>query len=125
MAVLAKKVTARQAAALAALLIHPCVADAAEASGLGERTLYRYLQDPQFVACYRRARHRQVEQAVSVMQAAASKAVNVLISIATNPQAKTGARVMAARAVIDGALKETELETLEQRLAELERKIAA
>lgn len=120
-----KKLTARQLLALSALLTHASLKEAAEASGVGDRTLFRYLRDPQFAEIYQRARHEQLAQAVATLQTKASEAVNVLLQIATNEQAKATARVAAARALIDGALRATESETLERRLTALEQRIKA
>lgn len=123
MAVHHKKLTARQALALSALLTHASLKEAAEASGVGERTLFRYLRDAYFAAIYQRARHEQLAQAVATLQIKASEAVNVLLQIATNEQEKATARVAAARAIVDGALKASELENIENRLTALEQTI--
>ena len=117
--------TARQQKALSSLLTHPTLADAAKASGIAERSLYRYLRAPHFAECYRQARHQQVAQAVSLLQTSADQAVAVLIEIATSPTAKSTARVQAARALVEGALRATEMETLEARITELEQRLEA
>lgn len=118
-----KKMTARQLTALTALLTYPNLTQAAAASNLGERTLFRYLRDPQFAKLYQRARHDQLAQAIAALQIKASEAVNVLFQIAKDPQGKATARVAAARAIVDGALKASEMENIEGRLAMLEQRV--
>jgi len=118
-----KSLTARQAKALSALLTCSSLADAAQASGIPERTLYRYLRTPHFADCYREARGEQVRQAVAQMQRVAEKAAATLEAIMADPMAKPTARVMAARTVLDTALRAVEIENLEARLAAIEAKV--
>ena len=55
-------ITARQEKAITALLNEPTIAKAAEASGVGERTLYRWLAEPAFSRVFRRT-HREAFRA--------------------------------------------------------------
>ena len=51
-----------QEAAIAALLTQPSIAKAAEAAGVPERTLYRWLKDDKFRAAYRAVRDQLIER---------------------------------------------------------------
>ena len=113
-----KPLTARQSKALSALLICPSLAAAATACNIPQRTIYRYLRLAHFAEAYQHARHQQLGQAVAALQTAAGQAVAVLIEIATNADAKSTARVQAARALIEGALRASGFDALRAGLGE-------
>src|SRR5262249_43542576 len=68
----------KQKGGIIALLAHPTMPEAAKACGVGESTLWRWLQDPEFQAAYRQARRQVVEKAIAELQGACSDAVNSL-----------------------------------------------
>ena len=96
--------------------------DAAEAAGISEVTLWRWLQDTDFRALYMQARRLAVQRAIARTQAVTSEAVETLREVmkCTMPSA----RVAAAKAILDYALKGIQIDDLEQRLSELEGKLA-
>src|SRR6478736_1279573 len=65
----------REDMALVALLTEPTIADAAQRTGVGEATLYRWLQHPEFQAKYHAVRRLLLEHAITQLQAATSEAV--------------------------------------------------
>lgn len=107
-----------QEKALAALLASPTVVAAAERSGLGERTIYRYLKDPEFKRRYQEERAFLLDQTVAGLQKLGIGAVGVLRRNfdAENPHAQ----IRAARTVLDLMFKGTELVEMEERLRRLE-----
>jgi hypothetical protein len=108
----------RQQQALRALLERPTIAAAAESCNLSERTLFRYLEDEDFRAEYRRLRARLVEEVVADLQKGGVEAVGVL---RRNFEAESeSAQLRAARTVLEFMLRGTELVDLEARLAALE-----
>ena len=109
--------------AIAALLIHPTMLAAAAAAGVGEVTLWRWLQIPEFKEQYRLARREAVSQAVGHLQGACSIAVLALTDVAQDVNCPAGARVSAARTVLELALKGVELEDLTVRVEELESQV--
>lgn len=112
--------TARHDAALVALLNHPTVREAAEAAGLSEATLHRYLGDPAFVTQYRAARRQVVEVAIARLQQDAAHAAGVLRDVADDTRAPATARVAAARAILGEAMRGIELLDLQARVDLLE-----
>ncbi len=110
----------KQAAALAALLAHPTVRDAARAAKVAEGTLWRYLSDPTFAAHYQEARRQATEHLIARLTADSTKAAKVLIDVAEDEAAPASARVSAARAIIEQALKGAELRDLMERLQAVE-----
>ena len=112
--------TARQEKAIVALLREPTVTAAAAAVGLGERTIFTWLQDPLFVAAYRAARREAVSQAIAQLQGASQRAVRVLCQVMDDPKANQRTRILAANSVLNTALRAIEIEDLAERLAALE-----
>ena len=116
-----EKLHGKQAAAIAALLSHRTIAEAAHQVGIGDRTLLRWLQEDRvFQAAYRTARRHVVQHAVAQVQQATSMAVATLEAIMQDAEAPASARVSAAKAVLDTAIKGVELEDLAARIAALE-----
>jgi hypothetical protein len=114
------KLPGKQAAALAALLAHPTVRDAARAAKVAEGTIWRYLSDPTFAAHYQEARRQATEHLIARLTADSTKAAKVLIDVAEDEAAPASARVSAARAIIEQALKGAELRDLMERIDALE-----
>ena len=106
--------------AIAALLSHKSVEEAARAVDLNPNTLLRWLQVAEFKAAYRRARWEAVSQAVARMQQATGAAGTVALKLMTDPNVPAAVRLRAAEFVFDRAIKGVELEDIEARVAALE-----
>ena len=119
-----EKLSRNQERAISALLVHPTMTQAADAAGIGEVTLWRWLRIPTFKEQYRLARREAVSQAVGQLQAASSVAVVALTDISKDVICPASARVSAARTVLEMALKGVELEDLAVRVEELEQQVA-
>jgi DNA-binding MurR/RpiR family transcriptional regulator len=120
-----EKLSRKQEQAVAALLAQPSIAGAAKAVGIGEKTLWRWLQREDFRGAYQNARRRIVNQAIAHVQAGMSEAVQALRGVMNNKQAPASAKVSAARAMIDTGLRGLELEDLEARIEALEARVDA
>lgn len=70
--------TRGQRRALPALLAHPTIAEAAEAAELGERTIYRYLNDPEFRAALHKAQDRILAATTARLTGLTTQAVREL-----------------------------------------------
>lgn len=114
-----------QQKAIVALLAEPTIKQAAEAAAVGERTLHRWLSEPEFAAAYRQARREATGQAVAQLQKAAGGAAVILASIAEDKANPPAARVSAARAILDYAVRAIELEDISARLEALEAQLAS
>src|SRR6266571_3151056 len=64
--------------AIAALLAQPTITAAASAVGVGEKTLRRWLRDPDFAAEHRAAQRQAVDLAISGLKQATGDAVATL-----------------------------------------------
>ena len=107
--------------AIAALLSHRNIEEAARAIGVGYKTLLRWLELPEFRDAYRNARREAVQQAVARLQQATGAAGLTILKLMTDPNVPAAVRLRAAECVFDHAIKASELEDIEVRVAELER----
>jgi hypothetical protein len=112
--------TRKQETAIAALLSHSTMKEAATAAKVGETTLWRWLQEDDFHAAYMTARRETVKQAIAQLQNTTSEAVAVLKEVMSNKSANDFARISAAKAIIEYSIKAVEIEDLEQRVCDLE-----
>ena len=103
------------------LLSQRNVEEAARGAGVGTRTLYRWLKEPDFDAAYRAARRAAFSQSTARLQQMCSAAVTTLGKIMVDPNSPVASRVRAADSVLDHAAKALELEDIEVRVVELER----
>ena len=103
---------------LIALIETSSIREAAKASGIGEATIYRYLQDKEFLAEYRNARRLTVESAISKMQNAASEAVDRLKELQYCENPAVAAR--CAQIIFENSIKGMETTDILQRLEAIE-----
>jgi hypothetical protein len=107
--------------AIVGLLTKNDLQGAAAHAGVSVNTLLRWLQQDEFQNSYKQAKQQTLKQAVGQLQSAAGEAVQVLRDVAGDDTVSPSARVSAARTILDGAIKVTELQDLEERLTELEK----
>lgn len=115
--------TERQRRALAALLAAPTAKEAAKIANVGERTLKRWRTLPAFQRAYREAQSELLESAVCQSRQHLTGALSALADITADANAPPAARVSAARASVELALKLGEQNDIMARLDELERTI--
>ncbi len=106
--------------AVAALITSSSIAEAAQTVGIGERTLFTWLQDSEFKEQYRQARREVVGQALANLQRTSSIAVSTLSEIMEDRSAPASSRVSASKAVLELAIRAVELEDVIKRLEVLE-----
>ena len=105
------------------MMIGPTVAAAAAAAGIGERTAYRYMCDPAVKAALSEALDIALTGATVRTVTAMGAALDTLEAVHRDPDLSAGARVSAARAIIDGGPKLREGFDLAERVSELERRL--
>jgi hypothetical protein len=115
------KLGCKKEEAIVALLSHRTIEDAARACNKRPRTLFRWLNEPDFRAAYQQARRIAFSQSVARLQQASSAAVSTLLKVMLDPASSASARVGAAKAVLDHTAKGIEIEDLEERLAAIEK----
>src|SRR5271168_3540188 len=107
--------------ALLALLSQRSIEEAARAAGVGPRTLYRWMKEPDFDAAYREAKRASFSQSKARLHQMASAAVTTLGKEMLDPHTPPATKLRAADSILDYTAKAIELEEIEARLAELER----
>jgi hypothetical protein len=111
----------KQEEVIAALLTAITVDQAAHQVGVGYRTLQRWMkEDVDFQEAYRLARRQVVQQSQARLQQATGHAVATLIAVMNDPLAPPGAKVTAARVILEHAVKAVEIDDLEVRIQVLE-----
>jgi hypothetical protein len=110
----------KQEKAIMALLIEPNLKQAAETIGIGETTLWRWMQDAEFEKAFRDARRRALSQTISRLQQSTTQAVDTLTAIMVNDENPASSRVTAAKTVLEMAFKAYEVEDLAVKVEEME-----
>ena len=111
--------------AIAALLSHRNVEEAARATGISPNTLLRWTKDPEFDAAYREARRMAFSQSIARLQEASGAAVTTVLKIMVDPNVSAGTRLRAVEVVLERTAKAIEIEDIDMRVAELERAAAS
>lgn len=112
--------SAKQQAGIRALLTEPTVTAAAQAAGVGRRTMYRWLADSAFQQALAAAELEALQQLTRALAGNANKAQAALLAILDDPNAPPSARVKAASAYLTHLPALRAGLSLEQRLAALE-----
>ena len=112
------KLGRKREAAIAGLLSQRNVDEAARASGVGARTLWRWLQDPEFQAAYRKARREAFGQSIARLQQGTSAVATTLLKTMIDPGTPASVRVRAAEAIFNHSAKAIEIEAIEARVAQ-------
>jgi len=105
--------------AIICLLQCSTIESAALACGVSDSTLWRWLQNPEFLAKYKDARRQAVSVAIAALQQATAQAVITLVDIVSNPVAPPGARVAAAKVILDTTFRAIETDDIQTSLDEL------
>lgn len=108
--------------AIAALLAHRTVEEAARAAGIGHNTLLRWMKRPEFKAAYRDARRAGVSQAIARVQLTCGPAATTIMKLMADPKESGTVRLRAAMCLFQIA-NAIDLEDMEARLIELERSL--
>ena len=95
--------------AIAALLSHNSVEEAARAVGISANTLLRWRKEPEFKAAWREARRTTLSQATGPLQDFRRAAVKTMLKIMMDQNAPAGTRLRAAELVLEQGTKATEL----------------
>lgn len=106
---------------LAALLLCNSKKEAAAYAGVSEKTVWTYLQDPDFAAEYEEEKKKLIRNASEQIQRSLEPSITALRAIATDDKAGKTARVQAARSLLEYGLKLAEYTSLEDRVAALEK----
>lgn len=115
----------RQDAAIAALVSNPTVRDASKASGIPERTLWRYLGQEDFTKRLDEERSKLVSDATDRLKSKLAAATSAIAEVMEDKDAPPQTRVNAAKVILEFSLKYSEMSDIIHRLDELERQTMA
>lgn len=115
--------SARQRKFVTAMLTARTVEGAAEVVGVTPRTAFRYLSDPAVKAALSSALDDALSQATTRAVAAMTEALETLTRIHRDGAAPAGARVSAARAILDAGPRLREAMDLASRIERLEQQM--
>lgn len=118
-----QKITPKQEKAILFLLTEPTIRQAAEKSGVGETTLYRWMQEEEFDKAFKDARAKALNQTISQLQSTSNNAVRTLKNVMEDEKAPASSRVTAAKTVLEMAFKAYELQDLASKIEEMEKYI--
>ena len=110
--------------AIAALLTHRSVEEAARAAGITPNTLVRWLKVPEFNDANRLARRMAFGQAIGRLQQASSAAVTTLLKLTVDPNAPAAVRARSSYYILNLAKQAIEVEDIDARVSMLERAAA-
>jgi transposase-like protein len=114
------KLGAKKEAAILALLSARSVEEAARTANVPPRTLYRWLNHPEFDAVFRRAKRSAFGQAIARLQQGSSAAATTMLKLMLDTSVPASTRLRAADCVLGHAKNAIEIEEIEARLAALE-----
>jgi len=109
---------------LTALAFGATVENAARKAGIGERTAYRRLADPDFRARLSQARQEAVVRTAGMLTGAAVGSVKTLVDLQQDASVPAAVRRGAARDVLEMAVKYRESAEMEQRVAAVEDRLS-
>jgi len=113
------KLSPRQRIAAAALIAAPSVAQAASASNVTERTLYRWLELPEFRALVSQLESRIINSTVHSLVNIQQEAIDIVSDLSRHSD-NDSVKLRAAKVLLDTLLKLRVQQTFEERLADLE-----
>lgn len=114
------ELSAKKRKAIRGILACPTLAKAAKAAGIGERTIYRYLADADFRQALREESDKYTAHLAAALAGRAVDALATLDTLHRDAETPPAVRRAAARDIIAERRKAAELDTLSQRVAELE-----
>ena len=114
------KLTQKQEMAVLALLSHRTIKEAAESTKVGESTMIRWLSTPGFRDRYEAERRQLFDSAKNALRSAAAGAVETLVEVQHDGEAPAGAKVTAAKAILDLCMRIQESDDILFRLERLE-----
>ena len=114
------KLPRKMDAAIAALMTHSTIEQAAKSINISSKTLRRWLKLPEFREEMTRAVRPLVTMAYARLQHHAPTATAVLLQSMVNPQPNASVRMKAGRSVLELSMKGYERDDMETRLARVE-----
>ena len=114
------KFNRKMEAAIAAILTHKNLEEAAGAAGVSVATLLRWQKLPEFQKEFRKAKRAVHAQAMARLQQATGPAVSTVLRVMSDPQTPSATKMRAGQIVIELSLKFIDQEDILARIEQLE-----
>ena len=114
------KFNRKMEAAIAAILTHKNLEEAAGAAGVSVATLLRWQKLPEFQKEFRKAKRAVHAQAMARLQQATGPAVSTVLRVLSDPQTPPATKMRAGQIVIELSLKFIDQEDILARIEQLE-----
>jgi len=111
----------RQLKAISAVLNSKNISEGVKAAKISRTQFYEWMRNPDFKAEFKRQRNELIDLALHELKISTAEAVGVLRKLLT--ASNEGIRFKTATAIIENVLKSIQIENLEERLSEIERRI--
>lgn len=115
----------KQEQALAALMANPTIREASKASGIPERTLWRYLKQQDFSGRLEAEKGKLISVASDRLKSKLDAATRAIADVMEDADAPPQTRINAAKIILEFSLKYAEMSDVIHRLDELERQVIA
>ncbi len=116
------KLTARQLKAIPHIVSSPTYTQGCKKAKINKTTLYKWLKEPEFKAELDRQRDEIAAEAFGVLSQSLTQAVEALVGLLDNKDDRL--KRLAAKDVIDFIIRHKENEDLDERLTEIEKRLA-
>lgn len=116
------KLTTRQLQAIPLIISNATFTKGAEAAGISRKTLYKWLEQPEFKKELESQRKQLTSEAFGILEWGLTKAVAVLVGLLNSKDDRL--KRLAAKDVIDFIIRHKENEDLDERLKEVEKLLA-
>lgn len=115
-----KELTSAQLKVIPHILAERHLEDAAKASGVGLRTIQRWMKDHTFWSAVKEAEATAIDAATRRLVVLSDSAIDALRDVLKNELIKPSIKVRAALGILDSMVKMRDLRNLETRLVALE-----
>lgn len=115
------KLTPRQIKAIPHIVTSPTYTGGCEKAGITKTTFYKWIKDPKFKAELDRRRDEITAEAFGMLSQGLTQAVEVLVGLLDNKDVRL--KRLAAKDVMDFAIRHKENKDLDERLTEVENKL--
>lgn len=116
-----QKLSKEQESLLVALLNSKTNDDAARVAGVARSTMYRWMNNPTFMAAYRNARRIVFDEAIAILQKGSRRAAHVFVERLESEREA----VASGRAIFENIFKHREFVELEERFEQMEARMEA
>lgn len=118
-----KKISMNQQRAIHAIVAGKTRTEAAAAAGINDRTIYKWLEDPQFKAALRLAEKQAILDAQTALIGRIDENLQILDEIKRNPACSDNARIRAIQLQLETMMNWRDTLITDERIAAIEKRL--